>query len=117
MFIELWNESRSNLKLRKVTVNGGWEPKHVEQVISHTGRLVTTGVEEYPSDFLPIDGEMIRPSLDDDNIKELLSSNDEQNIPIHYGLYLIHDVNIESVEVTYSYFGLPKTKTFQVNIT
>ncbi|MBD7969297.1 hypothetical protein [Paenibacillus gallinarum] len=114
IYFEITNEGRSALKLMEVKVNDNLEPSHVELGISYNGRLVTAGFEnEKRTKLVGINEELIHPELLRDQTLALIQ-DDENQIPIHYGIRIINNKTIQNVTIKYKYYGMTKVANFEL---
>lgn len=114
IYLEITNESRSALKLMEVKVNDDMKPSNVKLGISYNGRMVTAGFEdEKRAKLVGINEELIHPELLSDQALAFMQDEDNQ-IPIHYGIRIINNEAIQNVTIKYKYYGITKVANFEL---
>ncbi|MCQ6557526.1 hypothetical protein [Paenibacillus mendelii] len=113
IILSVINEGQGNLHLKRVEVNGDHAPQKAELGISYTLQLVLGGIESSPqAAFMAIDQQPITPARkakdNQDIVKKRLSK------PVFYGIRITNGSNVSDVTVTYSYFGLTKSKRIDI---
>ncbi|GIQ70653.1 hypothetical protein XYCOK13_34770 [Xylanibacillus composti] len=109
IFIEIINEGFADIRLTDISINGDNRPQAANLGLSFTGRLVLGGIEDDPkSQFVSIDEVPISRKLSMDEIEQLINE-ENNNIPIHYGIQIINDEDIEDITIKYKYMGITKT--------
>lgn len=74
-------------------------------VISYSGHLVGGGIDFVNSvKFLEVNEEPISPS---NSPQEINQTTQTSNSPIHYGIRLLNDEDVETVKIKYRYWGIP----------
>ncbi|GIP56726.1 hypothetical protein MKX50_10055 [Paenibacillus sp. FSL W8-0186] len=74
-------------------------------VISYSGHLVGGGIDfENSVKFLEVNEEPISPS---NSPQEINQTTQTSNSPIHYGVRLLNDEDVETVKIKYRYWGIP----------
>lgn len=102
--ISLMNKGNRNITIQEVQVNGQ-SPQKAQLVISYTEHLVAGGIDFDPkAKFLEINEQPIHPELSPAKRQQALHSS---IIPIHYGIRIFNDEDIESVKIKYKYWGFP----------
>lgn len=110
--ISLVNEGRYHLFIQEVMVNNK-APKKVQLVISYTGQLVAGGIDDDPlAKFVDISEAPIHPQL---TPQEFQAAVKTKTTPIHYGIRVVGNDDIEVVSIRYKYMGITFTREINLN--
>lgn len=100
--ISLINAGNHDIVISEVTVNGR-APEKAQLVISYSGHLVGSGIDfENSVKFLEVNEEPISPT---NSPQEINQTTQTSNSPIHYGIRLLNDEDVETVKIKYRYWG------------
>ncbi len=110
--ISLVNEGRHNLFIQEVMVNNK-TPQKVQLVISYTGQLVAGGIDDDPlAKFVDISEAPIHPQLTSQEFQDAVKT---KTTPIHYGIRVVGNDDIEVVSIRYKYMGITFTREINFN--
>ncbi|UVI32891.1 hypothetical protein [Paenibacillus spongiae] len=113
LLLSVVNEGKGSLHLKKVQVNGSAEPQQAELGMSYSMQLVLGGIEGSPqAAFVGLDEEPITPARKAKDVRDIIDSKMAK--PIHYGIRIVNDTNMNDVTITYRYFGITKTKRIDI---
>ncbi|MFA9558256.1 hypothetical protein ACERII_13190 [Evansella sp. AB-rgal1] len=108
------NNGFMDITLKEVTVNGKKEPKNVALGVSYdTLQGVQVGTDNPNILFMKLDEEKIQRKITSNQALEVINKN--EGTPLSYGILVeYYEEPIESLTVTYMYFGLSIKKNMEV---
>ncbi|WP_028609090.1 hypothetical protein [Paenibacillus harenae] len=110
--ISLVNKGQYDIFIQEVLVNNQL-PSKTQLVISYTGQLVAGGIDDDPlAKFIHINDAPIHPRLTPKELQEAVKTH---STPIHYGIRIINEDDIEVVKIKYRHMGVPLIREVNLN--